>query len=98
MWKDDFDDYLAALDEAKGRVLSDTRFCESKRKSFPNIDVERTLQNGIDSFWGLESTWEKYRVRRKGKTVRMHEWLKKTFDYNKVFSRGQRECQKLKML
>lgn len=88
MWRDSFDVYLNMLEEAKERVLGDTRFCESKRKSFPGIDIERTLQNNIDSFWGLESTWETYRARRKGKTIRPHEWLKRTFDYNKVFRRA----------
>lgn len=85
-WRDDFNVYLAIVENAKTHLLADSTFKADKEKYYPNIDYALSIEKMVKEYWGTEEGWNK---RRKGrsKTLNMVLTLKKGFDFasNRVY-------------
>lgn len=85
-WRDDFNVYLAIVENAKTHLLDDSTFKADKEKYYPNIDYALSIEKMVKEYWGTEEGWNK---RRKGrsKTLNMVLTLKKGFDFasNRVY-------------
>lgn len=85
-WRDDFNVYLAIVENAKTYLLADSSFKADKEKYYPNIDYALSIEKMVKEYWGTEEGWNK---RRKGrsKTLNMVLTLKKGFDFasNRVY-------------
>lgn len=85
-WREDFNVYLAIVENAKTELLADSTFKADKEKYYPNIDYALSIEKMVKEYWGTEEGWNK---RRKGrsKTLNMVLTLKKGFDFasNRVY-------------
>lgn len=85
-WRDDFNVYLAIVENAKTYLLADSTFKADKEKYYPNIDYALSIEKMVKEYWGTEEGWNKRRKCR-SKTLNMVLTLKKGFDFasNRVY-------------
>lgn len=77
-WKEDFQEYLKLVNEAKARLLIDSEERRKIETVYPDIDYYKTVEKAVLSYWGTEDGWEFSKKRKKGKSINMYSTLKKS--------------------
>jgi len=83
-WRNDFGIYLKETNAAKEKLKADNVYRAQMEGVHENVDYDKTLDNMVYSYWGLEEAWQK-KCKAKSKNMDMIATLKKNFDKNIVF-------------
>lgn len=90
-WRNNYEDYLQIVNEAKDKILKDYDFYNQCQKYYPNANYCLTIEKMVEIYWGTEAGWNNKRKSR-SKNIDMISTFKNNFGRNIVYkAKGQKD-------